>query len=60
MLYHGDACAALGGDAALEVCDWACRQLAHLNTAGRRHANALGAWVGDMITHCFLQLQNNF
>ena len=42
VLYHGDACAALGEDAVLEVCDWACRQLVHLNTAGRRHASAPG------------------
>ena len=43
VLYHGDVCAVLGEDAALELCDWACRQLAHLNEASSRHAGAPGA-----------------
>ena len=46
VLYHGDACDALGEDAAFELCDWACRQLLHLNTAGRSHADAPGTCFG--------------
>ena len=51
VLYHGDACAALGEDAALELCDWACRQLTHLNAFGGCHANALGTCFRDICCH---------
>ena len=41
-MYHSDVCGALSDDAALELCDWCCRRLLHLNTAGREHAHMPG------------------
>ncbi len=42
-LFHADAAAALGDSAALELADWACRRLLHLNTAAHAFAAAPGA-----------------
>lgn len=42
-LFHGDACEAVGEDAALELVDWAARRLLWLNShAGRAFARAEG------------------
>jgi hypothetical protein len=42
-LFHGDACEALGEDAALELVDWAARRLLWLNSrVGRASAKATG------------------
>jgi len=41
-LFHADAAAALGDGAALELADWACRRLLHLNTAAHAFAAAPG------------------
>lgn len=42
-LFHGDACEALGEDAALELVDWAGRRLLWLNSrVGRACAKATG------------------
>jgi hypothetical protein len=44
-LFHGDACEALGEDAALELVDWAARRLLWLNSrVGRAKATATGRW----------------
>ena len=43
MLFHASAAAALGDDAALELADWACRRLLHLNTGAHGFAAAPGA-----------------
>lgn len=43
MLFHASAAAALGDDAALELADWACRRLLHLNTGAHAFAAAPGA-----------------
>ena len=44
-LFHGDACEALGEDAALELVDWAGRRLLWLNSrVGRAWAKATGRW----------------
>ena len=53
VLFHASAAAALGDDAALELADWACRRLLHLNTAAHAFAAAPGA---DKIM--FLSQQN--
>lgn len=42
VLFHAEAAAALGDSAALELCDWACRRLLHLNTGAHAFANAPG------------------
>ena len=43
-LFHGDACEALGEDAALELVDWAARRLLWLNSRiGRACAKIAGA-----------------
>jgi hypothetical protein len=42
-LFHGNACEALGEDAALEVVDWAARRLLWLNSrVCRNYAKAAG------------------
>ncbi len=46
-LFHGDACEALGEDAALELTDWALRRLLWLTSpAGHAFAKAAGACSG--------------
>ncbi|KAK9839417.1 hypothetical protein WJX81_000945 [Elliptochloris bilobata] len=40
VLFHADAAAALDDAAALELADWACRRLLHLNTSAHAFASA--------------------
>lgn len=43
VMFHGDACEALGEDAALELVDWAARRLLWLNSRiGRAYAKTKG------------------
>lgn len=47
VLFHANAAAALGEDAALELADWSCRRLYYLNTAAHAFAAAPGGPLGQ-------------
>ncbi|KAI5074219.1 hypothetical protein GOP47_0010180 [Adiantum capillus-veneris] len=49
VLYHQDACEAMGSDALLELADFCCRKLLYLNTRAKEDAKFIERKASDLI-----------